>query len=75
MKEPIQLVNTDLHFVRIDDLHVKVRFSIVENLAVDMPPSTTFIGRFIRGIFFGERRVVPWRSDPVPILKRTVREG
>lgn len=74
MKEPIQLWGKTLLFVRISDLHTKAYFSIVKTLAVDVQVrlGSPFIDRLIRGIFLGERNVVPWHLVPVSFLTRQV---
>lgn len=69
-KKPIQLLRTVLLFVRVADLHVNVWFCIVERLSLEVLRGTPFIDRFITEIFPGEKRVVPWHSGPVSILKR-----
>lgn len=37
-------------------------FGVVENLEVDILLETSFMDQYIRGIFSGERKPVPWHS-------------
>lgn len=69
-KAPILLDGTILLFVKIGELRVRVWFGIVKNLAVDILLGTSFIDRYIQGIFLSERKILPWHSQPVPILSR-----
>lgn len=66
-KEPIHLQGTILLHHQIGNLNTRVWFSIFPNLAVDLLLGTSFVDRFIRGIFPGERKVEPWHSQPVAI--------
>lgn len=60
-------------FVRIGSLHVNVWFEVVKNLAVDRLLGRPYIDYYIREVFPGERKVVFWHSDPVPILTRSTK--
>ena len=55
-------------FIRMGDLKVRVWFGVVENLAVPVLLGTSYIDRFVQGIFPQERKVVPNDSRPVAIL-------
>lgn len=52
----------------IGDLEVCAWFGAVEILAVSVLLGTSFIDRFIKVIFPGERKIVPHYSKPVAIL-------
>lgn len=69
-KKSHRVLRTIILFVSIGDLHVKVWFGTVESVAVNVLLETQFKDRYIRGIFPGKRPIVPWSSEPVPILTR-----
>lgn len=69
-KEPILLDGTILLFVNIGELRMRVWFGIVEILAVDILLGTSFIERYIRGLFPSDTEVLPWHSPLVQILSR-----
>lgn len=50
-------------------------FGVVENLAVELLLGTTFIDRWIRGIFPLDLKIVPWQSHPVDILSTQPRKA
>lgn len=50
------------------DLHDRVWFDIVKTLAVDQLVGTSYIDRFIRGIFPTGWKIVPIHFSPVAIL-------
>jgi len=55
--------------VRVGDLCVKVWFGVVPVLVTKVLLGTTYINRFVRGIFPPEQQVVPFHSRPIPLLK------
>ena len=55
--------------VRLGDLTARVYFGIVERLAVPLLLGTSFIDRFIDGVFPRTRQVVPIHSRPVAIVR------
>lgn len=59
VKKPVKVLGTILLYVRIGDLHVKVWFGIVENLATGLLLGTLLINWFIHRIFPGKRYAVP----------------
>lgn len=54
--------------LRIERPQVNVVFGVVCQLAVLVLLGTSFINKFIRGIFPEERKVMLQNSNPVPIL-------
>lgn len=56
-----------LHVI-IGDIRIRIMFGIFRDLAVDVFIVTTFIGRFINGIFPSERKIVPFNFPPMSIL-------
>lgn len=54
--------------LRFGTLCVRVWFSIIRNIAVDMLLDTWFIDRIILGIFPSKWKVVPWHIHYVAIL-------
>lgn len=46
----------------------RIFFGIVKDLAVTVLLETSFIGKFVKQIFPGERKIVPYSSQPVLIL-------
>lgn len=69
-KELITLLGTIFHFVRIGSIHVEVWFERVENLAVDILSGTPFKERYVREIFSGDRKDLPWHLDPITVLTK-----
>lgn len=67
-KEPILLDGSNLLFVQIGGLSFRLWFGVVENLVVDVLLGTSFIDRYIHGIFHSKREVAPWNSLSAPIL-------
>lgn len=61
----------DLH-LRMGDCRVGVDVGDVQNPVVLVILGTTFIGRFVKGIFPAKRKVVPYNSKPVLILILTM---
>lgn len=55
-------------YIRIGEGSERVMFAIVKSLAVAVLLGTSFIERFIKGIFHSERRIVPSNFPPVSIL-------
>lgn len=47
---------------------VRVVFGIVKNLAFPILLGTQFIGKFFKGILPAKSKIVPYNSQPVPIL-------
>lgn len=58
-QEPLRMEGTILHQVRRNDVCIRAWFCIVRNLAVNMLLCTSFIDRFIHGIFPAKRKAVP----------------
>lgn len=54
--------------VQLSYLHVRVYFSVVEKLAVPLLVGTSFIDRFVWGIFPVEHRIVTIQAGPVAII-------
>lgn len=69
-KQPSQLDGRILLSLQLGNITTRVWFDITRHPAVDILLCTTFIDRFIRGIFPSERKVVPWNLPPVPILTK-----
>lgn len=57
-----------LLFVRLGYLPVRVRFGIVENLALPVLIGTSYIDQFIKDIFPMKRMILPVHSGAVAIL-------
>lgn len=66
--KPILLDGTILLLVQLGDLKVGVWFGLVQNLSVDFLLENLMKGRYIHGVFFRERKVVPRHSSQVPIV-------
>lgn len=50
------------------DIHILKNFGVVEDLAVNLPPGTLFIDRYVQGIFSTERKFVRLLLQPVELL-------
>lgn len=48
---------------------------VVENVAVDVLLASLFIIQYIRGIFLAERKLKPFHSNPVAILRSPEQQG
>lgn len=68
-RQEISILEVILLHVRIRDLRIKSWFGIVENLSVSVLLERNFLDRFIKDIFPSERKVVPYHSKMVSILK------
>lgn len=66
-KLAINVEGTILLHVRLGDLIVRTWFGVVANLAVPLRLGTSYIDRFVKGIFPQYRKVVPFHSQPVAI--------
>lgn len=62
-----------LLFVRIENLHVKICFEKVKNLAFNILLEKPFINWHICQTFPGERKVVPWHSSVVLIFTKSLK--
>lgn len=69
------MIETVLRYVQVGSLYVKVWHGIIDSFAVNIILGTPFIDWYIREIFSGERRMVPWHSSPVSILAKTATIG
>lgn len=67
-KEPIQLYGTILPHIQIGGLPTPICFGISSYLSVSWLLGTTFVDCFLRGIFPGEPKVLPWLSKPKTFL-------
>lgn len=67
-KQTIQINCTKKMVVRICDLLVHAWLGVVESLTGDVFMDTSIMDCCIRGIFSGERKVVPRNSHPVSVL-------
>lgn len=47
-----------------------VLFTVVENLAIDVPHSTAFMDKHIHAILLEKQKVAVWKSTPVVIVKQ-----
>lgn len=56
-----------LHLGR-GEAHTRVTFGVADILAVPLSLGTTLVGKFIKSIHLNERKIVTYRSVPVPIL-------
>lgn len=65
---PVDVIGNIMLFVQLGDLHVRVHIGVVDKLAFPLLVGTSFIDRFVQGIFPMERRVVPVRSGPLAII-------
>lgn len=73
-KQTITVEGVILLHVQLGDLRVRVWFGVVKNLAVSVLLGTSFIDRFVTGIFPPERKVVPQNSEPVDIIDKPPQE-
>lgn len=69
-KELIALLGAILLIVHMKNVYVKFLFGIVENLTVDILLSTPFIDQNTQSIISVKRKMVPWYSDPAPVLTK-----
>lgn len=60
--------------VQIEEGHIRVTFGIFRNLAVPVLLGTSFINNFAKGIFPGEKKMIPFNSPTVLILTMLERE-
>lgn len=58
-------------FVELCDLQLLIPFGVVESLVVQQVNGTSFIHKFVEGIFAVERRVVPIQSRSCKYFRRT----
>lgn len=72
-KQQLPLGGLILLQICLEHLNTQICFGIAPNVAVKILLATTFIGRFIHGIFSAERNVVPWNSQLVAILSEKVK--
>lgn len=72
LKKPANLkvgvVRTITLYVRIGESKLKVVFRVVRNVSVPVLFEISFIDRFVKGSFPPEPKLVPYNSNPVPIL-------
>lgn len=61
----VNVIGKIMDFVQLGDLHVRVHFSVVENLAVPLLMAASCIERFVSGMLPTERCIVPIRFRPV----------
>lgn len=54
--------------VRKGAFRARVAFGLVCDLSVPVFLGTSFLPKFMSGIFPPERKIVPYKSTPVPIL-------
>lgn len=66
--EALTYERQDTPHVRFGAPCVRVWFGIVSSLAIDMLLCSSFIDRFVHGIFPSDRKVVPLHSNSVAIL-------
>lgn len=62
-----------MHFIQLGDLHIRVHLGAPDNLALLIPIGTSFITRFVTGIFFMERGIVPNTSRPFANISEYMR--
>lgn len=66
-KEPLDVEGNILLHVRFESLFARVWFGVMPDLEFDMLLITSFINRFVHGIFPSKCKVVPWHSHSVTI--------
>lgn len=67
-KEPLPLDGLILPPLCLGDLCTRIWFDVALHLTMDILLDTSFIDRFLRGIFPSERKILLWHSQPVAIL-------
>lgn len=65
---PVNVIGKIMLFLQLGDLHLRVNFSVADNLAVPLRITMSFIDRFVKGIFLMERRIIPIQSRLVAII-------
>lgn len=59
--------------LQIGKLNIRVRFAVVDNLAVDIFLETLFVDKYIREDSSPKRKLVPWSSQAVAIMVPTAK--
>lgn len=65
---PAQVIGKILLFVQLGNLHVRVHFDLLDNLALPLIFGTPFIDKFALGISLMERYIFPLQSRAVVII-------
>lgn len=64
INQKVEDVDTIIH-INMGEARVRVTFGIIKNLAVPVLLRTSFIAKFVKGIFPTERKIVPYNRKPV----------
>lgn len=62
---PVRVIDKIVLFVQGSDLHMRVHFGFVDNLAESLLVKTSIIDKFVKGIFLLERCIISVHSHPV----------
>lgn len=65
--QPVKISGTIVPYLRIGEARVRGVFGVVWNLVVPLILRTSFINRFVKGIFPQELEIVPFNSHSVSI--------
>lgn len=67
------IVGTILLHALIRDARVRAVFEVVRNFVEPLLPETSFIDKFMKGIFTPDHEIMLYNSAPVPIIPTVVR--
>lgn len=68
-KQPIDLLETILLHDQLSKLPICLWLGIIHNLAVSILFGTLVIYSYIRGIFTGKSKIIPWHFTPAQLLQ------